>query len=73
MFYQSMTRSKQSAGKRLSMKVPRITVSGKGLGTPSVLGKIKRAHRFRPGTVALREIRKLQREVSVAIKLRLIF
>ena len=56
-----MARTKHTARKATGSKQPR-----KGVASKSTKGKapttagvgVKRAHRFRPGTVALREIRK---------------
>jgi histone H3 len=56
-----MARTKQTARKSVGGKAPRK-------GTPSVAARkatagagIKKPHRFRPGTVALREIRRYQK------------
>lgn len=36
--------------------------------TPLVQGTVKKAHRFRPGTVALREIRRYQKSTELLIR-----
>ncbi len=52
-----MARTKQTARKAVGSKAPRKQVAAKGKA-PQTTGGFTRAHRFRPGTVALREIRK---------------
>ena len=58
-----MARTKQTARKQTSAsKAPRKSVSSKTAArksAPIEMG-IKKPHRYRPGTVALREIRKFQ-------------
>jgi histone H3 len=70
-----MARTKQTARKATGGKAPRKHVSGKGKapGKPTVVdadGKpvVKKPHRFRPGTVALREIRKYQKNTDLLIR-----
>jgi histone H3 len=51
-------------------KKPRVrskTMGGKGRGAPAD-GQAKRPHRFRPGTVALREIRRYQKTTDLLIR-----
>lgn len=61
-----MARTKTTARKRTSSKVPRKGYSSKKkTATKRVTGGVKKAHRYRPGTVALREIRKYQKGVSI--------
>jgi len=67
-----MARTKQTARKSTGGKAPKKTTQGKG---PSAVkkqvipgGGVKRPHRFRPGTVALREIRKYQKSTELLIK-----
>ena len=66
----SMARTKQTARKSVGGKAPR-----KGLATkaarkkPAAIGAgVKKPHRYRPGTVALREIRKYQRSTELLIR-----
>ena len=68
-----MARTKETARKSTGLKAPRKHISGKvpnshfdisGKRIPNLMGALKRVRRFRPGTVALREIRKFQRTVS---------
>lgn len=50
-------------------KAPRKHVSTKSLKTePSEVNNIKKPHRFRPGTVALREIRRYQKSTELLIR-----
>ena len=64
-----MARTKQTARKTTGGKAPRKQLSSKGArksAAPS--GGIKKAHRFRPGTVALREIRRYQKSTELLIR-----
>jgi hypothetical protein len=61
-----MARTKTTARKRTSSKVPRKGYKKSTKSSKSrVTGGVKKAHRYRPGTVALREIRKYQKTVSI--------
>jgi histone H3 len=67
-----MARTKQTARQSTGGKAPRNQLSGKGRksanrGTPAV-GGVKKPHRYRPGTVALREIRKYQKSTDLLIR-----
>ena len=59
-----MARTKQTARKNTGGKAPRKQLASKhakkssGGSHPAPSGGVKRPHRFRPGTVALREIRR---------------
>lgn len=68
-----MARTKQTARKstgikhprkQLATKAARKTASAVGSGT----GGVKKPHRYRPGTVALREIRKFQKTTDLLIR-----
>ena len=63
-----MARTKQTARKNTGAKVPRKHIATKGAARKAThapgTGGVKKPHRFRPGTVALREIRKFQKSVS---------
>lgn len=62
-----MARTKQTARKHTGAKAPRKHIGSKtARKTAPVSGGVKKAHRFRPGTVALREIRKFQKSVKRA-------
>jgi len=63
-----MARTKQTAGKSTTGgKAPR-KVASKAAKKATVTGGLKKAHRFRPGTVALREIRKYQKSTELLIR-----
>ena len=54
-----MARTKQTARKSTSSKAPKKALARKAARkTAPSRGGVKKPHRFRPGTVALREIRK---------------
>ena len=56
-----MARTKQTARKSTGGKAPRKSVASKAARKGRAgAGGVKKPHRFRPGTVALREIRKYQ-------------
>ena len=63
-----MARTKQTARKSTGGRAPRLalatTVARK---TAPLNGGVKRPHRFRPGTVALREIRRYQKSSELLI------
>ena len=67
-----MARVKHTARKVTGGKAPRKAIATKATAhkktpTPDV-GGVKKAHRFRPGTVALREIRKYQKSTELLIR-----
>ena len=66
-----MARTKQTARKQTTTagKAPRKQVSNKAArkSAPNT-GGIKKPHRYRPGTVALREIRKYQKSTELLIR-----
>ena len=66
-----MARTKQTARKQTAPtagKAPRKQVSNKAARkTAPSMGGIKKPHRYRPGTVALREIRKYQKSTELLI------
>lgn len=65
-----MARTKQTAQKSTGGKAPRKRLVTKGLSKklPKVTGGVKKPHRYRPGTVALREIRKYQKSTDLLIR-----
>lgn len=64
-----MARTKQTARKTTGGKAPRKQLpSETGSKFNSNLNESKKAHRFRPGTVALREIRKYQKSTELLIR-----
>ncbi|KAL7445810.1 hypothetical protein ACHAXM_011381 [Skeletonema potamos] len=64
-----MARTKQTARKSTGGKAPRKQLATKAArkSTPSA-GGVKKPHRFRPGTVALREIRRYQKSTDLIIR-----
>ena len=64
-----MARTKQTARKSTGGKAPRKQLASKAArkATPST-GGVKKAHRYRPGTVALREIRRYQKSTDLLLK-----
>ena len=67
-----MARTKQTARKQTTSagKAPRKSISAKTAArksAPIEMG-IKKPHRYRPGTVALREIRKFQKSTELLIR-----
>ncbi|KAH7824465.1 histone H3 [Monocercomonoides exilis] len=64
-----MVRTKQVAHKTTVIKVPRKQLATKvARKTISSQAGIKKPHRYRPGTVALREIRKYQKSTELLIR-----
>ena len=67
-----MARTKQTARKQASAagKAPRKQVIGSKAARESApaIGGVKKPHRYRPGTVALREIRKYQKSTELLIR-----
>lgn len=60
-----MARTKQTARKSTAQKVPRKQLVAQKIARKSapMSTGVKKPHRFKPGTVALREIRKYQKSV----------
>jgi histone H3 len=64
-----MARTKQTARKSSGGKAPRKQLSTKAaLRAGVATSKIKKPHRYRPGTVALREIRKYQKSTELLLR-----
>ena len=64
-----MARTKQTARKNTGAKAPRKHIASKtSRKSAPALGGVKKPHRFRPGTVALREIRKYQKSTELLIR-----
>lgn len=64
-----MARTKQTARKSTGGKAPRKQLATKSARKSNpAMGGMKRPHRFRPGTVALREIRKYQKSTELLIR-----
>ncbi|XP_030787159.1 histone H3.3-like [Rhinopithecus roxellana] len=64
-----MARTKQTARKSSGGKAPRKQLATKAArkSAPST-GGVKKPHRYRPGTVALREIRRYQKSTELLIR-----
>ena len=64
-----MARTKQTSRKSTGAKAPRKQLASKAARKSApATGGIKKPHRFRPGTVALREIRKYQKSTDLLIR-----
>jgi histone H3 len=66
-----MARTKQTARKNTGAKAPRKQLANKAARKTAAVsqsGGVKKPHRFRPGTVALREIRKFQKSTELLIR-----
>ena len=64
-----MARTKQTARKSLGGKAPRKALATKAhRKSAAAYGGIKKPHRYRPGTVALREIRRYQKSTELLIR-----
>ena len=65
-----MVRAKQTARKHVAAgKTPRKFLGNKtARKSAPIAGNLKKPHRFRPGTVALREIRKYQKSTELLIR-----
>jgi histone H3 len=64
-----MARTKQTARKSTGGVAPRSQLATKAarLSAPDI-GEVKKPHRYRPGTVALREIRRYQKSTDLLIR-----
>ncbi|XP_020590471.1 histone H3.v1-like [Phalaenopsis equestris] len=68
-FFIFMARTKQTARKSTGGKAPRKQLATKAARKSApATGGVKKPHRFRPGTVALREIRKYQKSTELLIR-----
>ena len=66
-----MARTKQTARKQTTPagKAPRKQIGSKAARKSApIQGGVKKPHRYRPGTVALREIRKFQKSTDLLIR-----
>ena len=64
-----MARTKQTARKSTGGKAPRKQLATKAARkTAPATGGVKKPHRYRPGTVALREIRRYQKSTELLIR-----
>ena len=67
-----MARTKQTARKATGAKAPRKQLANKAARKTTTVSNlpdaVKKPHRFRPGTVALREIRKFQKSTELLLR-----
>ena len=64
-----MARTKQTARKSTGGQAPRKALATKAARKSApACGGVKKPHRFRPGTVALREIRKYQKTTDLLLR-----
>jgi len=63
-----MARTKQTARKSTGGKAPRKQLATKAARKSAPSGGVKKPHRYRPGTVALREIRRFQKSTELLIR-----
>ena len=64
----SMSRTKQTAWKSTGGKVPWKQLIKNSKNISAAAGGVKKTRRFRPGTVALRDIRKYQKSFALLIQ-----
>ena len=65
----AMARTKQTARKSTGRgKVPRRQLATKAARRLAPTGGVKKPHRYRPGTVCIREIRKYQKSTELLIR-----
>ena len=64
-----MARTKQTDRKSTGAKAPRKLLATKAARKSApATGGVKKPHRFKPGTVALREIRKYQKSTDLLMR-----
>ena len=63
-----MARTKLTARKTPAGKTPKKHLATKAAKKSSATSGVKKPHRFRPGTVALREIRKYQKSTELLVR-----
>ena len=63
-----MVRVKATARKAVGGKAPRKSLAKVLRKSAPAMGGVKKPHRYRPGTVALREIRKYQKSTDLLIR-----
>ncbi|KAH7061802.1 histone 3 [Paraphoma chrysanthemicola] len=63
-----MARTKQTARKSTGGKAPRKLLASKAARKSPSTGRVKKPHRYKPGTVALREIRRYQKTTEPLIR-----
>ncbi|CAJ0932916.1 unnamed protein product [Ranitomeya imitator] len=69
LLHRTMARTKQTARKSTGGKAPRKQLATKAARKSApATGGVKKPHRYRPGTVALREIRRYQKSTELLIR-----
>ncbi|XP_027963351.1 uncharacterized protein LOC114212613 [Eumetopias jubatus] len=69
LLFRQMARTKQTARKSTGGKAPRKQLATKAARKSApATGGVKKPHRYRPGTVALREIRRYQKSTELLIR-----
>lgn len=63
-----MARTKQTARKSTGGKAPRKRLATAAASRQDPSGRVKKPHRYRPGTVALREIRRYQKSTDLLLR-----
>ena len=63
-----MARTKQTSRKSYGGKAPRENLAKKAARRNTATAGVKKPHRYRPGTVALREIRRYQKSTDLLIR-----
>ena len=63
-----MARTKLTARKTPAGKTPKKLIAAKSVKKGRPADGVKKLHRFRPGTVALREIRKFQKSTELLVR-----
>ncbi len=63
-----MARTKQTARKNMGGKAPRRALATKAARKAAPVTAGKKPHRYRPGTVALREIRRYQKSTELLLR-----
>ncbi|KAE8186398.1 hypothetical protein A4X06_0g7411 [Tilletia controversa] len=63
-----MARTKQTARQSTGGKAPRAQLAKKAEKLARAAGGVKKPHRYKPGTVALREIRKYQKSTELCLR-----
>ena len=67
--FNTMARTKQTAHRSTGCKAPRKQLATKAARKSApTAGGVKKPHRYKPGTVALREIRKYQKSTDFLLK-----
>ncbi|KAE8221347.1 hypothetical protein CF319_g5276 [Tilletia indica] len=63
-----MARTKMTARRSTGGKAPRKVLAAKAAKNLAAVGGVKKPHRYKPGTVALREIRRYQKSTELCLR-----